>query len=98
MDHQAALLKAIRYFGSQQALTKVIQTSQQQVNYWLNTSKAIPYEYVLKIHAATQGQISRYELAPQQQELNAIVDQFIAANVSIDLTGRPRALAASSNA
>jgi DNA-binding transcriptional regulator YdaS (Cro superfamily) len=74
--HQKGLLKAIRYFGSETALAKAIKASQQQVSYWLNTSKKINYEYVLKIEAITEGYVTRYDLAPNQQ-LNQVVDQLV---------------------
>jgi DNA-binding transcriptional regulator YdaS (Cro superfamily) len=74
--HQKGLLKAIRYFGSETALAKAINASQQQVSYWLNTSKKINYEYVLKIEAITEGYVTRYDLAPNQQ-LNRVVDQLV---------------------
>jgi DNA-binding transcriptional regulator YdaS (Cro superfamily) len=75
--HQKGLLKAIRYFGSETALAKAIKASQQQVSYWLNTSKKINYEYVLKIEAITEGYVTRYDLAPNRQQLNQVVDQLV---------------------
>jgi DNA-binding transcriptional regulator YdaS (Cro superfamily) len=78
--HQKGLLKAIRYFGSETALAKAMNASQQQVSYWLNASNKINYEYVLKIEAITEGYVTRYDLAPNQQ-LNQVVDQLVKASL-----------------
>jgi len=75
------LIKAIKYYGSQKALGKNINVSQQQINYWLNNSKRIPYQYVLKIEAATNGYVSRYELAPEKNDINNTIEKIIEQNL-----------------
>jgi DNA-binding transcriptional regulator YdaS (Cro superfamily) len=75
--YQYALYKAIRYFGSQEALARAIGVKQQSISNWLNREHSIPYKQVLKISSATKGQVSYHELAPEEKSLNKIVDDFI---------------------
>lgn len=85
MSHQEGLLKAIRHFGTQQALGKIINVSQQRINYWLNNATSIPYKYVLKIEAASNGAINRHELAPEQNDINMIIDIIINQTLQIHI-------------
>lgn len=80
--YQVALYKAIRYFGSQEALAKAIGVTQQAISNWLNREHAIPYKQVLKIVAATQGYVTPQELAPQENQLNKFIDKLITHNPS----------------
>ena len=64
MDHESALQKAIRYFGSQRALALALKTTSTRINNWLNRDKTIPFEYAIAIEKLTNGTINRYELAP----------------------------------
>jgi DNA-binding transcriptional regulator YdaS (Cro superfamily) len=64
--------KAIKYFGSQQALAKAIGSSPQAVNNWANRENKLPYIQALKIFVLTQGAVSLDELAPEQKKLNAL--------------------------
>lgn len=78
-----ALHRAIRYFGSQEALAKTIRATRRQVLYWLNESAEIPYKYVLEIERATQQSITRYELAPQESSLNRYLDQHYQKSICV---------------
>lgn len=60
----AALQKAITVLGSQSALAREVGVKQGNVWNWLNITKKVPAEYVLKIETATGGAISRHELRP----------------------------------
>jgi DNA-binding transcriptional regulator YdaS (Cro superfamily) len=62
--HQASLLKACRSVGSQAELARRIGVSRAQVNHWLNRGDKISYEYLIAIETATNGQVSRHDLAP----------------------------------
>lgn len=77
---QSALYKAIHYFGSQEALAKAIGVKQQSISNWLNREHSIPFKQVLKIVAATNGYVSHHELAPQEKQLNKIIDNLIKAS------------------
>ena len=77
MMFQGALYKAIHYFGSQEALAKAIGVKQQSISNWLNRENAIPFKQVLKIFAATNGYVSYHELAPQEKQLNNLLDNLI---------------------
>lgn len=81
MDHAPALLKAIRFFGSEEAMGKALNISQQRISYWVNYSQQINYEYVLKIEAYTGGYVTRHELAPNKKEINQIVDKLVESQI-----------------
>jgi DNA-binding transcriptional regulator YdaS (Cro superfamily) len=76
MSHVNGLLKAIRFFGSETAMGKTLNISQQRISYWVNYSHTISYDYVLKIEAYTGGYVTRYELAPDKEEVNKIVGKL----------------------
>ena len=57
-----ALAKAIAFYPSQQAFADSLGVSQPTVWRWLNQSKQLPAEYVLKVEAATG--VSRHLLRP----------------------------------
>lgn len=57
-----ALENAIARAGSQQAFADILGVSQPTVWRWLNQSKRIPAEYVLRVEAATG--VSRHLLRP----------------------------------
>lgn len=62
---QTALLKAIKYCGSKQKkLANLIGEEPDKISYWLNRAKQIPFHQAIAIEAATDGLISRYDLAP----------------------------------
>jgi DNA-binding transcriptional regulator YdaS (Cro superfamily) len=71
--HEEPLLKAIKYFGSQQELACALGVSQQAVNYWLNNSKKIPYIQALKIELYTGGKISIESLTDEENELTFLL-------------------------
>jgi DNA-binding transcriptional regulator YdaS (Cro superfamily) len=76
--------KAVKYFGSQQALAKAMRISPQAMNHWANREHRLPYVQALKIFVLTQGTVSLDELAPEQQELNALFGQsfFLGSQVN----------------
>ena len=57
-----ALSDAVERAGSQSALARICGVSQTSVWKWLQSSKRIPAEYVLRVEAATG--ISRHHLRP----------------------------------
>jgi len=62
---QAALLKAIKCCGSKQKrLADLIGESPDKISYWLNRAKQIPFHVAIAIESATEGAVSRYDLAP----------------------------------
>lgn len=73
---QNGLYKAIRYFGSQQALAEAVGVTQQTVSHWVNRTSGIPYRQVLKIVFVTHGYVTAQELAPQEEMMNKIVDEL----------------------
>lgn len=75
--HNRGLYKAIKFFGSQEALGKAIGISQQAISNWLNNRSSIPYIQVLKIVKATQGYVTFEELAPYENEMNHIMRDII---------------------
>lgn len=57
-----ALLGAVEQAGSQSALGRVCGVSQASVWKWLQSTKRLPAEYVLRVEAATG--VSRHHLRP----------------------------------
>lgn len=57
-----ALKKAVEIAGGQTALGRLIGRDQGTIWAWLNKTRKVPAEEVLKIEAATS--VSRYELRP----------------------------------
>lgn len=54
---------AINQLGSQAKLAKAMGCSQQQIAYLL-TASSITAEMALKVHAATNGKVSKHSLRP----------------------------------
>ncbi len=59
-----ALEKAIEIVGGQSALGRLIDRDQKAIWAWINTTQKVPAEDVLKIEAAVDGKVNRYELRP----------------------------------
>lgn len=57
-----ALLSACREYGSQQAMADDLGVTQPTIWRWLNQSKQLPPEYVLRVETATG--VSRHQLRP----------------------------------
>lgn len=57
-----ALQNAAKTYGSQQAMADDLGVTQPAVSRWLNTSKQLPAEFVLRVEAATG--VSRHHLRP----------------------------------
>jgi DNA-binding transcriptional regulator YdaS (Cro superfamily) len=62
MSRYEALLLAVDILHSQQAMADLCEVSQPTVWRWLNQSKQLPAEHVLKVEAATS--VSRHLLRP----------------------------------
>jgi len=62
MTPYEALCEAVEKAGSQSALARICAVSQTTVWKWLQSSKRVPAEYVLRIEAATG--VSRHHLRP----------------------------------
>src|SRR5579871_4985391 len=62
---EQSLYKAIKLCGGKQRkLADAIGESADKVRYWLNSGKRIPFHNAIAIEQATQGQVSRFDLAP----------------------------------
>jgi DNA-binding transcriptional regulator YdaS (Cro superfamily) len=62
--HRPALLKAIRWIGSQSELARRVKVPVQQINHWLNRGSRIPFHHAITLEALTRGEVSCYDLAP----------------------------------
>lgn len=78
--YEESLFKAIRYFGSQQALADAIGVTQQAVNHWINRNKKIPFIQAFKISLFTQGKIQLRELTDAEKELAFFLEETIQSN------------------
>ncbi len=86
MEHQNALIKAIKHFGSQQALANAIGSSQRSISNWLNREKRIPYQYAVCIFYKMHGHISLNELSPENSEINENIEhQFYSTLIEREL-------------
>jgi DNA-binding transcriptional regulator YdaS (Cro superfamily) len=57
-----ALQQAVKVYGSQQAMADDLEVTQPAVSRWVNTTKRLPAEYVLRVEARTG--VSRHHLRP----------------------------------
>jgi len=62
LNPEQALIRAVNVVGSQAAMARLCDVSQTAVWKWLNESKVLPAEHVLKVEAATH--VSRHDLRP----------------------------------
>jgi DNA-binding transcriptional regulator YdaS (Cro superfamily) len=62
MNPEQALILGVNRIGSQAAMARLCDVTQPSVWHWLNESKQLPAEYVLKVEAATR--VSRHDLRP----------------------------------
>ncbi len=72
----AALQAALTTVKTQQALADICGVSQTAVWKWLQSSKRLPAEYVLRVEAATG--VSRHDLRPDIYPREEMVDHFVA--------------------
>ena len=62
---ESALRNAIEWCGNKQkVLAELIGEDPDKISYWLNRAKRIPFHSAVAIEKATQGNVSRYDLAP----------------------------------
>lgn len=87
-----ALKDAVKTAGSQQAMATICGVTQTAVWKWLQSSKRLPAEYVLRVEAATG--VSRHHLRPDiyPVEVHALPPRFMgvdrgAARVSFNRAG-----------
>jgi len=59
-----ALLKAIKIAGSRRNLAKIIGTTPDAINGWLNRGVSVPLQYAIEIERFYFGEISWTEIAP----------------------------------
>ncbi|HWU03010.1 MAG TPA: YdaS family helix-turn-helix protein [Novosphingobium sp.] len=85
-----ALQAALNQAGSQSALARICEVSQPSVWKWLQSSKRIPPQYVLRVEAATG--VSRHHLRPDIYPPEPVIPAR-----HIGISARP-ALVASQNA
>lgn len=82
--HEAELYKAIDYFGSQAALAVMIDVTQQQVSYWVQSNHFVQYDVAWAIVIASQGYISIDKLRPDREKLNRQLSQRLLNRILID--------------
>lgn len=70
-----ALQAAVRVAGSQSELARICGLSQPAVWKWLQSSKRVPAEYVLRIEARTG--VSRHHLRPDIYPSPVAIDQAL---------------------
>lgn len=75
-----ALKLAVETIGTQQAFADLLEVSQPRVWRWLNQSKQLPAEFVLKIEAATG--VSRHDLRPDIYPRETMTDRHVGARFS----------------
>lgn len=61
MNH---IQRAIDHFGSRQGLAEATGASEQAISFWVNGKRKISPHYAWRIHDATMGQVSVYDLLP----------------------------------
>ncbi len=72
-----ALQLAVEKAGSQAALARIAEVSTTAVWKWVQSSKRVPAEFVLKIEAATG--VSRHDLRPDIYPREQLVDRHVGA-------------------
>lgn len=72
---QTGLFKAIKYFGSQQALAKAMGVTQQTVSHWLNREQKIPDMYVFQLFVQAKGYIPLRELVFSPQAVYRMLEK-----------------------
>jgi DNA-binding transcriptional regulator YdaS (Cro superfamily) len=77
MTRFEALKAARAAFPTEQAMAAALGVSQPTIWRWLNQSKQLPAEYVLKIEAATG--VSRHDLRPDIYPRECMVDRQVGA-------------------
>ena len=70
------IFKFIRFFKSQNTAAKSIGIKQQAISHWIIRGK-IPYHQVIKIVCVTKGFVTPDELAPDEKEMNAILNELV---------------------
>lgn len=65
MSVEQSLFKAIKLCGNKQKnLAAAIGESPDKIRYWLNKCKRVPFHNAIAIEKVTDGQVSRFDLAP----------------------------------
>lgn len=59
-----ALLEAIRFFGTQQRLSKALRVDRKVINDWLNKSIRMPVQHAMSIEILTNGKVAAEKLSP----------------------------------
>lgn len=89
---QTGLIKAIKYFGSQGKLAKVLGVTQQAVNHWLNCEQEIPLKQMLRILMVCEGYVTLNDFVTEPDRLQEmhkmlylinLYDHFPAIKISI---------------
>jgi DNA-binding transcriptional regulator YdaS (Cro superfamily) len=61
---EEALLKAIKFAGSQKKLSVSLGVGRAVINNWLNTGIKVPLKYAMRIEVFTNGLIQTENLVP----------------------------------
>ncbi len=77
MTHPRGLHKAIKYFGSQEALAKVLDVSRSTIGHWLNGLRNLPDFLMLKIFFLTKGTIPLKELSHNHLEIYRMAESIL---------------------
>src|SRR6266478_2879751 len=71
MSVEKSLFKAIKLCGNKQKnLAVAIGESPDKIRYWLNKCKRVPFHNAIAIEKITNGQVSRFDLAPYARSHN----------------------------
>lgn len=88
-----ALQAALAAIGTQQAFADLLGVSQPTIWRWLNQSKQVPAEFVLRVEKATG--VSRHDLRPDIYPREEMIDQGRAGRfMGVDRRVRQRRAAA----
>jgi DNA-binding transcriptional regulator YdaS (Cro superfamily) len=63
-----SIIAACEYLGSQSALAKVVQVKPPVVSQWINCLRPVPIEKCVAIEQATNGEVTRKDLRPDDWE------------------------------
>jgi DNA-binding transcriptional regulator YdaS (Cro superfamily) len=94
MTRFEALMKAFRIYRTQDAMAEALGVAQPSISRWINQSKQLPAEHVLKVEADTG--VSRHDLRPDIYPREIMVDASVGARFrAIDRQHSPLGEAAS---
>lgn len=70
MNHESAIVRAVKICGNQSRLAEILNVKPQAVQKWCRTGR-VPAERVLLIEASVNRAVTRHELRPDLYPLAA---------------------------